>query len=122
MKAHAGRLEHLFGDVAEISKGSGFCHIHQQSCALPMVDILISGPACTSISGERTSNSEFATCYVSGKGASGVTYTHGYRDMILKTKAKVSLYENVKKVAERILAARWGRTPKPPFRPAGYSR
>ena len=68
--------------------------------------MIISGTACTSISGERSSNSEFATCFASGLGASGVTYQCGYRDMFSVAKPLLSLYENVNKVSQRSLAHR----------------
>jgi hypothetical protein len=71
---------------------------------VPRVDVVISGTACTSISGERVDKAEYADCFSTGLGASGITYQHGYRNMISMTKALVSFYENVKTVAERILA------------------
>ena len=103
-KAHAGKIDHLFGDVKELPGGYAQCAIHGCKCPVPKVDVGISGTACTSISGERTSNSEFATCFTTGKGASGVTYQNGYRDMIPTAKPLVTFYENVKTVAERVLA------------------
>ena len=103
-KAHAGQIDHLFSDVKDLATGKAHCDIHNCECSLPHVDMLISGPACTSISGERISNAEFATCYSTGAGASGVTYQSGFRDMISMANPVLSLYENVKTVSERILA------------------
>ena len=98
-------MDHLFADVKDLAaNGRGHCDIHGAECPVPRVDVLITGTACTSISGERTCNADFATCFATGAGASGTTYQAGYRDMIPLTKALVTLYENVKTVAERILA------------------
>ena len=105
-RAHAGKIDHLFADVRDVAKGTAHCYIHGCDCAIPRVDMIISGTACTSISGERSSNSEFATCFASGLGASGVTYQCGYRDMFSVAKPLLSLYENVNKVSQRSLAHR----------------
>ena len=110
-KSSCWKSDHLFADVKDLAaNGRGHCDIHGAECAVPRVDVIISGTACTSISGERTSNADFATCFATGAGASGITYQSGYRDMIPLTKALVSLYENVKTVAERILA-QWMESP-----------
>ena len=94
----------IFLQMLRISqRDRAYCEVHGKSCSLPKVDILISGPACTSISGERISNAEFATCYKTGAGASGLTHRRGYRDLISKRQPFVTFYENVKTVAERIL-------------------
>ena len=100
-RAHCETVDHIFGDVAELVQGRGYCDIHGKQCSLPKCDILISGPACTSISGERTSAAEFANCYTDGSGASGLTYQSGYKDMIKNTGSTLSLFENVLKVANR---------------------
>ena len=65
-RAHAGKIDHLFADVRDVAKGTAHCYIHGCDCAIPRVDMIISGTACTSISGERSSNSEFATCSLLG--------------------------------------------------------
>ena len=100
-------MDHIFGDVSELVKGKGFCDIHGKQCPLPKVDLLISGPACTSVSGENVSSAEYANCYTDGTGASGVTYQAGYRDMIETTEAKLSFYENVIKVTNRTWVLLW---------------
>ena len=101
-EAHKGKLQHLFRDVKDVSTGKAPCDLHGKKCPVPRVDLLLAGPACTSISGERLSNAEFATCYETGEGASGVTYQHGYRDTIGTSKATLSMFENVTKVASCI--------------------
>ena len=103
-RAHAGKVDHLFPDVKDLSDGKGYCDIHGCECSVPRVDLVISGTACTSISGERVDKPEYVDCFSTGLGASGITYQHGYRNMISMTKALVSFYENVKTVAEHILA------------------
>ena len=102
-------MEHVFADVADLVSGKAHCFVHGKECSLPSADILISGPACTSVSGERSSTAEFATCYSTGKGASGVTYQCGFRDMVPKIGASLAFYENVKKVTGRNLAKRAGK-------------
>ena len=101
-EAHKGKLQHLFRDVKDLSTGHAHCDIHGKTCPIPRVDVFLSGTACTSISGERLSNAEFARCYETGEGASGLTYQHGYRDTIAKSKATISMFENVLKVASCI--------------------
>lgn len=82
VNAHAGEIDHVFQDVAHVSAGSGPCDVCGKVCKVPTVDVMVSGPACTSISGERSSNAEFADCYKTGSGASGFLvfrkHTHVY--------------------------------------------
>ena len=81
---------HVFSDVSVFKTGKGKClmtgkviKIDRTSCG---IDILFSGPACTDLSGLKSTRSRFAGCYEfspeSAEGASAFTYQYGYRKVL----------------------------------------
>ena len=94
---HAGKIQHLYADVVAFGSGKAYCFICEQEETIPRVDLLITGPACVSLSKQRgPSAKDFAGCYADGTGESGLTYVCGYKQAMGHTHAVASLYENVK--------------------------
>lgn len=102
LEAHGDQLEHLFADVSCFLGKRAFCLKKQCYVDVPKVFLLVSSPSCVNLSGQRTDRADFADCYApgsQGKSESGMTYSYGYKAATQRTKAEVTIYENVKDAA-----------------------
>ena len=103
LEAHGDEVRHLFSDVSIFAEGdTAWCLKSQAHVPIPEVFLLISGVACVNLSSQNVNRGNFANCYRDGSGASGHTYVCGFKKAVQKTKAQVSLYENVQDAAKSL--------------------
>lgn len=95
LNAHGDSIKHCFGDVAGLTEETAYCVKTRQHVPIPDVFLLIAGVSCVNLSGERQDRHDYAACYADASGESGKTYQFGYKQAVLRTKASVSIYENV---------------------------
>ena len=104
--AHGDKVEHIFENVTCFGQNAAFCEKEKEEVQIPEVFLLVTSPSCTNLSGQRGPDRQgFAACYekdCDGESESRETYLYGYREAMKKTKAQVSIFENVKDASHHL--------------------
>ena len=110
----------LFGDVEAMNQTRAYCYTCQRDHSTTInCDVWFVGPSCKNISRENANAANYADCYTSGDGCSGVTYRLGCKQAIQNCCPAVAFFENTKGVAECVKNSA-GEKQRPRIEVQGY--